>query len=159
MSTTLHNLYRDLIVDHSKRPHNFRRLGGRATLAEEYNPLCGDTVTVYVALADGVVGDAAFQGEGCAISTASASMMTEVVIGRSPQEAAQIHEAFCALMTHGCELPAGVPGLLGVFAGARAFPSRVRCALLPWRALHTALQRSGCEPGVREGIRAAETDH
>jgi len=152
VSTTLHNLYRDLIVDHSKRPHNFRRLGGRAMLAEEYNPLCGDAVTVYVALADGVVRDAAFQGAGCAISTASASIMTEVVVGRSPQEAAQLYAAFCALTTDGGDLPAGVPGVLGVFAGTRAFPSRVKCALLPWRALRTALQLRGCEPATKPAV-------
>ena len=143
MSTTRHNLYRDLIVDHSKRPHNFRRLGGRATLAEEYNPLCGDTVTVYVELADGVLHEVAFQGVGCAVSTASASLMTEAVQGRSPGAVVELCDAFRALVTDGVE-PAAIEALgrLVVFAGVRAFPSRVRCALLPWRALRTALRRS-----------------
>ena len=143
MSTMLHNLYRDLIVDHSKRPHNFRRLGGRARLAEEYNPLCGDTVTVYVELADGVLHDVAFQGVGCAVATASASLMTEAVQGRSPGVVAELCDSFRALVTDGVE-PAAVEALgrLAVFAGVRAFPSRVKCALLPWRALRAALRRS-----------------
>lgn len=143
MSTTLHHLYRDLIVDHSKRPHNFRRLGGRATLAEEYNPLCGDTVTVYVELADGVLQDVAFHGAGCAVSTASASLMTEAVQGRSPAVVAELCDSFRTLVTDGVE-PAAIEamGELAVFAGVRAFPSRVKCALLPWRALCTALRRS-----------------
>ena len=143
MSTTRHNLYRDLIVDHSKRPHNFRRLGGRATLAEEYNPLCGDTVTVYVELADGVLHEVAFQGVGCAVSTASASLMTEAVQGRSPGAVVELCDSFRALVTDGVEPGAiGALGRLVVFAGVHAFPSRVRCALLPWRALRTALRRS-----------------
>ena len=143
MSTPLHNLYRDLIVDHSKRPHNFRRLDGRATLAEEYNPLCGDRVTVYVELADGVLHDVAFQGVGCAVSTASASMMTEAVQGRSPVAVAELCDAFRALVTDGGE-PAAIEALgrLAVFADVRAFPSRVKCALLPWRALRAALRQS-----------------
>ena len=143
MSTTLHHLYRDLIVDHSKRPRNFRRLSGRATLAEEYNPLCGDTVTVYVELADGVLHDVAFQGVGCAVATASASLMTEAVQGRSPAVVAELYDSFRTLITDGVE-PAATEALggLAVFAGVRAFPSRVNCALLPWRALRTALRRS-----------------
>jgi nitrogen fixation NifU-like protein len=143
VSATLHNLYRDLLVDHSKRPHNFRRLGARAALAEEYNPLCGDSVTVYVELADGVLHDVAFQGVGCAVATASASLMTEAVQGRSPGAVAELCDSFRALVSDGVE-PAAVEALgsLAVFAGVRAYPSRVKCALLPWRALRTALQRS-----------------
>jgi nitrogen fixation NifU-like protein len=143
VSTPLHNLYRDLIVDHSKRPRNFRRLGGRAALAEEYNPLCGDRVTVYVELADGVLHDVAFQGAGCAVATASASLMTEAVQGRSPGAVVELCDAFRALVTDGVE-PAAIEALgkLAVFAGVRTFPSRVKCALLPWRALRAALRQS-----------------
>jgi nitrogen fixation NifU-like protein len=143
VSTTLDHLYRDLIVDHSKRPRNFRRLGGRATLAEEYNPLCGDTVTVYVELADGVLREVTFQGVGCAVATASASLMTEAVQGRSSTLVDELCDSFHALVTGGVE-PAAIEALgeLAVFAGVRAFPSRARCALLPWRALRAALRRS-----------------
>jgi nitrogen fixation NifU-like protein len=140
VSGAAHDLYRDAIVDHAKRPRNFRRLEAPAAVAEEYNPLCGDAVTVYVELADGVVHDAAFQGVGCAVATASASMMTEAVQGRSPQEVAEICDAFGALVTEGIEPPTAVLDLLVAFAGVRGFPSRVKCALLPWRALRTALQ-------------------
>jgi nitrogen fixation NifU-like protein len=143
VSTTLHHLYRDLIVDHSKRPRNFRRLGGRAMLAEEYNPLCGDSVTVYVELADGVLHDVAFEGVGCAVSTASASLMTEAVQGRSAAAVAELCDSFRSLVTDGVQ-PASIEarGGLAVFTGVRGFPSRVKCALLPWRALRKALHWS-----------------
>lgn len=139
MTPELRQLYRDVIVEHSKRPRNFRRLEwGRA--AEGYNPLCGDTVTVYVDLHDGIVTDIAFQGSGCAISTASASVMTEAVKGKSAAEAARLSEHFHALATRGVSAAAEASlGKLAAFAGVNAFPSRVKCALLAWQTLRAAL--------------------
>jgi nitrogen fixation NifU-like protein len=140
VNKALSDLYRDVILDHSKRPRNQRRLEGRVAVAEEYNPLCGDRVTVYVELADGVVRDATFQGEGCALSTASASVMTEVVRGRALREVAELCEAFAGLVTAAIPLPATIPNVLTAFVGVRAFPSRVKCTLLPWQALRAALR-------------------
>ncbi len=140
MNTALSDLYRDVILDHSKQPRNCRRLEGRVVAAEEYNPLCGDRVTVYVALAEGVVRDVAFQGIGCALATASASVMTEVVQGRALREVAATCDAFAALVTAGTALPAAMPSVLAAFAGVRTFPSRAKCTLLPWRALRAALR-------------------
>ena len=139
MSPELRELYQEVIVDHSKRPRNFRRLEG-ARVAEGYNPLCGDKLTVYVDLQDGTVRDVAFQGTGCAISTASASLMTEVVKGKSEHEAAQLFERFHALATHGMDGAAGKLGKLAAFAGVSAFPSRVKCAVLAWHTLQAALK-------------------
>ena len=139
MSAVLSDLYRNVILDHSKRPRNCRRLDGGTAVAEEYNPLCGDAVTVYLELTDGIVRDAAFQGHGCALSTASASMMTEATRGRTLPEVVAICDAFGALVATGSARPAAMPPLLTAFAGVRAFPSRVKCTLLPWRALRAAL--------------------
>jgi len=137
MSGALSDLYRAVILDHSRRPRNYRRVDDGAVVAEGDNPLCGDTLTVYVALQDGVLRDTAFQGVGCVLSTASASMMTEVVQGRSPAEVAELCAAFGALVTAG--RAGALPQGLSAFAGVGAFPSRVQCALLPWRALSRAL--------------------
>lgn len=139
MNPELRELYQEVIVDHSKRPRNFRRLEG-ARVAEGYNPLCGDKVTVYVDVRDGIVRDVAFQGSGCAISTASASVMTEVLKGKSEAEAAQLFERFHALATGGAQAVAGSLGKLAVFAGVSAFPSRVKCAVLAWHTLQAALK-------------------
>jgi nitrogen fixation NifU-like protein len=135
----LRELYQEVIVEHSKRPRNFRRLEG-ARVAEGYNPLCGDKVTVYVDIQDGMVKDLAFQGSGCAISTASASVMTEVLKGKSEAEAAQLFQRFHALATQGPQAAGAASlGKLAVFAGVSAFPSRVKCAVLAWHTLQAAL--------------------
>lgn len=139
MSPELRELYQEVIVDHSKRPRNFRRLEG-ARVAEGYNPLCGDKVTVYVDVQDGAVRDVAFQGSGCAISTASASVMTEALKGKSEAEVAELFERFHALATEGAQAATGSLGKLAVFAGVSAFPSRVKCAVLPWHTLQAALK-------------------
>ncbi len=140
MTTALADLYRDVILAHSKQPRNFRQLEAPAVAAEEYNPLCGDTVVVYVELAAGVVRAVAFQGQGCALSTAAASVMTEAVQGRSVPEVGEMCVAFGTFMETGRALPAAMPDSLSAFAGVRAFPSRVKCTLLPWRALEAALR-------------------
>jgi len=138
MSPELRELYQEVIVDHGKRPRNFRQLEG-ARVAEGYNPLCGDTVTVYVDVEDGMLRDVTFEGSGCAISTASASVMTEALKGKSEVEAAQLFERFHALVTQGPQAVTGSLGKLAVFNGVSAFPSRVKCAVLAWHTLQAAL--------------------
>lgn len=137
----LAELYQEMILDHKKRPRNFRAIEGEhARHADGHNPLCGDRVTVFLELDGGVVKDVSFQGNGCAISTASASMMTEAVKGKSEGEAHRLFETFHALVM-GKEPPAEVVALgkLEAFAGVRAFPMRVKCATLAWHTLEAAL--------------------
>jgi nitrogen fixation NifU-like protein len=134
-------LYRDVVLDHSKHPRNFRALGEPARKAEGYNPLCGDQLTVYVDLSDGVLTQVAFQGVGCALCLASASLMTERLRGRSRGEAAEVAEAFRLFVTTGSRAPSAVDlGELTVFAGAHAFASRIKCVLLAWQALQAAIE-------------------
>jgi nitrogen fixation NifU-like protein len=146
----LRDLYQEVILDHSKRPRNFRKPDGHTVHADGYNPLCGDKVTVYVTIRDGVVCDAAFQGSGCAISTASASMMTESLKGRSVEDAEALFERFHEMLTSADDAAAQAPGLgkLAVFAGVKEFPMRVKCATLAWHTLRSAL--SGAGETVRE---------
>lgn len=140
MSGNLRDLYRAVVLDHSRRPRNFRILSDPARKAEGYNPLCGDQVTVYVDLSDGVLSDIGFQGVGCALCLASASLMTERLRGRSRGEAAQVFEAFRTLATTGSQGPSTLDlGELHVFVGVHEFPSRIKCVLLAWRALQAAL--------------------
>jgi nitrogen fixation NifU-like protein len=141
----LRELYQEVILDHSKRPRNFRKLEAPSRHADGYNPLCGDKVTVYLTVTDGVVTDAAFQGSGCAISTASASMMTESLKGRSVEEAERMFERFHAMLTSpddGAPPPPEL-GKLAVFAGVKEFPMRVKCATLAWHTLRSALSGAG----------------
>jgi nitrogen fixation NifU-like protein len=141
MSTDLRDLYQEVILDHSNRPRNFKALPGANRSAEGYNPLCGDRETVYLTLEGDRVRDVAFQGVGCAISTASASMMTERVKGMTKKDAEALFERFRALIT-GAEPPGdGGPDLekLEVFSGVREYPVRIKCATLPWHTLKAAL--------------------
>lgn len=141
----LRDLYQELILDHNKRPRNFRRPEHPTNHAEGHNPLCGDQVQVFLELADGKVADASFLGKGCAISTASASMMTEAVRGRSVEEVRQLFEAFHALVTSDpTRPPVADPALgkLSVFAGVREYPVRVKCATLAWHTFVAALDRA-----------------
>jgi nitrogen fixation NifU-like protein len=138
----LRELYQTTILDHNRRPRNFRRIEGAGRHAEGYNPLCGDKISVEVEIEDGRVKDAAFQGQGCAISTASASLMTEAVKGRSVAEALELFGRFHELLTGG---PADEPdaeklGKLAVFSGVREFPVRVKCATLAWHTLRAAIE-------------------
>jgi nitrogen fixation protein NifU and related proteins len=146
MSTDLRDLYQEVILDHSKRPRNFRSMPDADRRAEGYNPLCGDRETVFVDMDGDVVKDVSFQGAGCAISTASASMMTESVKGRTRAEAESLFERFHDLIV-------GKPGessdesaqlgKLAVFSGVREYPVRVKCATLPWHTLKAALAGDG----------------
>jgi nitrogen fixation protein NifU and related proteins len=141
MPSDLRDLYQEVILDHSKRPRNFHALPDANRKAEGYNPLCGDRETVYLELEGDVVKDVAFEGAGCAISTASASMMTESVKGKTRAEADALFRRFHGLITGTPDTP-GSPALgkLEVFSGVREFPVRVKCATLPWHTLKAALQ-------------------
>jgi len=138
----LRELYQQVILDHNRKPRNFRVLDGANHTAEGYNPLCGDQITLYLNVEDGVIKDAAFQGKGCAISKASASLMTAGVIGKRVDEADALFQSVHAMLTsdssHGDSTGDGV-GKLAVFSGVREFPSRIKCAVLPWHTLRAAL--------------------
>ena len=136
----LRDLYQEVILDHSKRPRNFHKLEEANRTAVGHNPLCGDKLAVYLDIENGVVRDAAFQGAGCAISTASASMMTEALKGKSVQEAEGLFAKFQVMLTTppDQELNESL-GKLDVFNGVREFPARVKCATLAWHTVHAAL--------------------
>jgi nitrogen fixation NifU-like protein len=135
----LRDLYQEVILDHNKRPRNFRVIDSASHQAEGFNPLCGDRVTVYLNVQDGVIQDLAFQGSGCAISTASASLMTEALKGKSLEEVEKLFQAFHEVVTGDGKPPSEI-GKLTVLAGVRDYPSRVKCATLAWHALHGALE-------------------
>ena len=137
----LRDLYQEVILDHYKRPRNFRRIDSGASHVDGNNPLCGDKVTVYAQLEGGVIKDVSFEGSGCAISTASASLMTESLKGKTPAEAEDLFIKFHDLVTGDPELEPDADGLgkLAVFAGVREFPARVKCASLAWHTVRAAL--------------------
>lgn len=139
ISPELRELYQEMIVDHGRRPRNFRRIDQATCRAEGFNPLCGDRIVVYLDCADGCVRDAAFEGQGCAISMASASMMTEAVKGKKREEVEKLFTAFRQLLTEETAVPEPELGKLAVFGGVREFPSRVKCAVLAWHTLRAAL--------------------
>ena len=141
----LRELYQSVILDHNKSPRNTGRPVDSNRHAEGDNPLCGDQIAVHVTFEDGVVRDVGFVGQGCAISTASASLMTEAVKGRSSDEVMRLFETFHALVTSDprSEPEAGSLGKLSVFGGVREFPMRVKCATLGWHTLRAALAGSG----------------
>lgn len=135
----LDELYQSVIIDHDRRPRNFRPLEGEnCREAEGFNPLCGDRFKVMVQVDQGVIKDASFQGAGCAISKASASLMTENLKGKTVAEANVLFERFHRHLTEG-EPAAGLPSKLRVFEGVAAFPMRVKCATLAWHAMKKAL--------------------
>jgi nitrogen fixation NifU-like protein len=147
----LRDLYQQVILDHHKKPRNFRPLARATRTVEGYNPLCGDRITVQVEVDDGVIRDIGFQGSGCAISRASASMMTASLKGKAVPEAEETFERFHRMLT-GETPPAEVTAALGklaVFAGVREFPSRIKCATLAWHAARAAL-RGRSEPVTTE---------
>jgi nitrogen fixation NifU-like protein len=138
MSADLRELYQEVILDHNRRPRNFRALAGERT-AEGFNPLCGDRLSVYLRVDDGVITDVSFQGSGCAISKASASLMTESVKGKTIAEAAALFQRFQQMITSPPDSPADQMGKLTALAGVRQFPIRVKCASLAWHTLHAAM--------------------
>ena len=137
----LRDLYQEVILEHSKQPRNYRELGDANHKAEGYNPLCGDHFTVYLKMDGDKIQDVSFQGSGCAISKASASMMTQSVKGKTLAEAEKIFERFHKLVT-GAEHNGSREdlGKLAVFSGVSEFPVRVKCATLAWHTLHAALE-------------------
>jgi nitrogen fixation protein NifU and related proteins len=137
----LNDLYQEVIVDHSKRPRNFGALDGATNDAEGYNPLCGDKVKIFLRLENDRVSDIRFQGSGCAISTASASILTETLKGKTRAEAEGLFSRFHKLVTEGelREEDQDELGKLAVFSGVSKYPARVKCAILAWHTLKAAL--------------------
>jgi nitrogen fixation NifU-like protein len=136
----LGQLYQEVILDHNKKPRNFGKLEQANRQAEGFNPLCGDKITLYLKVEDGVVKDIRFQGSGCAISTASASMMTTSVKGKTVAEAEALFEKFHQMVTGKQPALGAELGKLAVFSGVSEFPVRVKCATLAWHTFHAALQ-------------------
>ena len=137
----LSELYQQVILDHNKKPRNFRKLETANHSAEGFNPHCGDQLTVYLDLDDDEVKEISFEGSGCAISKAAASMMTQAVKGKSKQDAEQLFNEFHRMVTGELDEEA-TPNKLGnlkIFSGVREFPVRVKCASLPWHTMHAAL--------------------
>ncbi len=148
----LRDLYQQVIVDHNKSPRNFGKLEPCNHDAEGYNPLCGDKLHVYLQVDDnGIVEDVRFEGEGCAISIASASLMTEAIKGRPIAEFETLFKEFQHMVTSDLNEPANEQGLgkLAVLSGVREFPSRIKCAILCWHTLKSAVQDSA-EPAKTE---------
>jgi len=143
VSDELRELYQEVIVDHSKHPHNFREMASASHRADGHNPLCGDRATVFLHVEDGTIRDVSFQGAGCSISTASASMMTDALRGKTVEEAKALFARFHELVTGDpgrASSTVAALGKLGVFAGVSEFPMRVKCASLPWHTMKAALE-------------------
>ena len=149
MSAELEELYQSIILDHNRRPQNFRVMPDATAHADGLNPMCGDQLTVWLRMDGDQVTDASFQGTGCAISKASASLMTQAVRGRTRAEAEQLFERFHALVTG----QGGAEGLgaLKALAGVSRFPLRVKCASLAWHAMKTALGRASNPAAGQDG--------
>ena len=156
----LRELYQQVILDHNRNPRNFGRIDGANRRQEGYNPLCGDHLHLHLQVAEGggeaVIEDISFEGSGCAISKASASLMTEALKGSSAAEARQLFELFHDLVTADPEDAVDTSGVgkLAVFAGVREFPMRVKCATLAWHAMKAALEADG---GAGKGAEQAVT--
>lgn len=159
-----HELYQEVILDHNRRPRNFGALAGANRSAEGNNPLCGDRVTVYLELDGDRIRGVSFEGAGCAISTASASLMTEALQGRTVAEARSLFDGFHRMVTQGPAAPGDTSGAgpeigsdaeldkLAVFSGVRAYPMRVKCATLAWHTLKSALDApAGASPPAPAG--------
>ena len=142
MNSELRDLYQEVVIDHSKQPRNFRKLEDATGTAEGFNPLCGDHLRVYVKLAGGVIEDITFQGDGCAISKASASLMTSSLKGKKEEEALALFGHVHTLLTDGPngEVKPEDVGKLAVLSGVWEFPTRVKCATLAWHTLRSALE-------------------
>ncbi len=143
MDAELKELYQQVILDHNKNPRNFRKIENANHFAEGYNPLCGDRLNIYVELEDGRIKDISFQGSGCAISKASASLMSSIVKGLPVEEAEKLFEKFHAVITGKITDEENIEelGKLAVFAGVKEFPSRVKCASLAWHTMIAAFKQ------------------
>jgi nitrogen fixation NifU-like protein len=146
MLDEIRDLYQEVVFDHNRNPRNFRVMEDANRKIEGFNPLCGDRITLYVKVSDaGVIEDLSFQGSGCAISTASASLMTEIVRGQTEQEAEHLFDVFHRITTGKNDEAINLEeiGKLAVLAGVRAYPARVKCATLAWHSLQAALKNEG----------------
>jgi len=145
MLDQIRDLYQEVVFDHNRNPRNFRVMEDANRKIEGFNPLCGDRITLYAKVIDGNIEDVSFQGSGCAISTASASLMTEIVKGQTEQEAEHLFELFHRITTgkNGDDVNLEELGKLAVLAGVRAYPARVKCATLAWHSLQSALKNDG----------------
>lgn len=139
----LSDLYQEVILDHSRKPHNYHVMPNPSQKAEGYNPLCGDQVTVFLKVEGDKIADVSFQGNGCAISKSSASVMTDVVKGKSKAEAQALFEKFRHLVTDVKHPALDEADKLAVFSGVAEFPTRVKCAVLAWHTLKSALDSKG----------------
>jgi nitrogen fixation NifU-like protein len=148
--SALNELYQEVILDHNRHPHNFRVIDPASAKQEGYNPLCGDRLTLYLTLEGGVIRDVAFQGSGCAISKASASLMTDAVKGKTVDEARAIFDRFHQMITSPPDSPLPELGKLSVLSGVRDFPTRVKCAGLAWHTLKAALSEPVAGPVTTE---------
>ena len=137
----LRELYQEVILDHNRRPRNFRAIADATRTAKGHNPLCGDRLTLYLTLDGDRIADVAFEGSGCAISKASASLMTEALKGKTVADAEALFERFHEVVTAPGDVPVDTAGLgkLAVFAGVREYPARVKCASLAWHTLKAAV--------------------
>ncbi|MEW4982354.1 MAG: Fe-S cluster assembly sulfur transfer protein SufU [Cycloclasticus sp.] len=141
MLDDLRDLYQEVIFDHNRNPRNFREMEDADRQIDGFNPLCGDRLTLFIKFADGKIADASFQGQGCAISTASASLMTDIVKGQTEAEAQKLFTLFHKMAT-GEDVEMDDLGKLAVLAGVCEYPARVKCATLPWHTLDALLQGS-----------------
>ncbi len=139
MNDDLTDLYQQIILDHNKSPRNFRKIESADRTSEGYNPLCGDHVHIYLKLDGDTIRDISFEGSGCAISKASASMMTTSLKGKTTAQARQLFADIRQTVTTGVPATAAL-GKLAVFAGVHNYPSRVKCAILPWHAVVAAIE-------------------
>jgi nitrogen fixation protein NifU and related proteins len=135
----LSDLYQEVILDHNRRPHNFRVIDNASAKQEGYNPLCGDRLTLYLTLDGDVIKDVAFQGSGCAISKASASLMTDALKGKKVSEARELFDRFHSMITSDPGSPITDLGKLSVLAGVREYPTRIKCASLAWHTMKAAV--------------------
>ncbi|MDD5580785.1 MAG: SUF system NifU family Fe-S cluster assembly protein [Methylobacter sp.] len=141
MFDDLRDLYQEVIFDHNRNPRNFRIMENADRQVEGFNPLCGDRLTLFLKMDGNVIADASFQGSGCAISTASVSLMTEIVKGKTEQEAEELFKIFHEMTTgKDEEINLEAVGKLAVLAGVREYPARVKCATLAWHTLDAALK-------------------
>lgn len=153
--SAVNELYQQVILDHNQRPRNFKKLDGASSRALGHNPLCGDKMTVYVDVDGDIIKDIGFEGSGCAISKASASIMTTVVNGQTRGQAHRLSEQFRKLVTGHEDAPdAESLGKLAVFAGVSEFPARVKCATLAWHTLDAALDNSHDVVSTEDGQEA-----
>lgn len=143
MFEDLRDLYQEVIFDHNRNPRNFRVIENASRAVEGFNPLCGDRLTLYLNIVGGVIEDASFQGSGCAISTASVSLMTEIIKGKTENEAEALFSQFHTMTTTDGEVDLEAVGKLAVLAGVKEYPARVKCATLAWHTLDTALKNEG----------------